>query len=230
MLSKEIVPMCFSPAVDATAGLVVTAIGIHALRGAQKREQLALAALPVLFGAHQLIETFVWLEQQGHVGKELGNLAAWIYLLIAEVVVPAAVPYAFLQLKVGRWPLLDRVFLGAGIAAATVDAWALGIGPVAHRIDGHQISYSVDLPFAALTLAVYVVATCGPGLAARPRLLQLFALLNLAVVSLLAWLNQSGVISLWCIWGAITSVLINLYVRGELLPSKARNPQASVHA
>lgn len=213
--------MCFSPEMDATAGVVVTIIGVDALRRVETRDQLALAALPVLFGLHQFVETFVWLQKQGHLSTAIGDLAAWIYLVIAMVVVPVAVPYAFLRLGIGRWPSLDRLFVVAGAVAAAIYVYALASEPNHRVVEGHQITYVVALPLEAFTLSLYVVAACGPGLVARSRILQVFALANLAGVGALVALNQNGVISLWCLWAAITSVLINLYVRGVRLPLSA---------
>ena len=40
----------------------------------------ALAALPLLLGAHQVIEAFVWLGLQGHEPQELERIALWAYL------------------------------------------------------------------------------------------------------------------------------------------------------
>jgi hypothetical protein len=52
--------VCFSAQVDAVSGVVVTFIGldafVHVHRG---RHHVALAALPLLLGAHQLAEAFV---------------------------------------------------------------------------------------------------------------------------------------------------------------------------
>jgi hypothetical protein len=62
-------------------------------------------------------------------------------------------------------------------------------------------------------LTAYVVATCGPALFGRATALRCFGLGNLVVVSLLAWLDQNAVVSLWCVWAAATSILINIYVR-----------------
>ncbi|MDN5894711.1 MAG: hypothetical protein L0H93_11870 [Nocardioides sp.] len=210
--------MCFSPEMDATAGVVVTLIGVDTLRRVKTRNQIALAALPVLFGVHQLVETFVWLQLQGHVAPGIGDIAAWIYLLIAMVAVPVAVPYAFLRLGSGRWPRLDLAFVLAGAVAAAAHAYALLAEPHRRMIEGHQISYLVHLPMDSFTLPLYVIAVCGPGLAARSRILQAFAVANLVGVVTLVALNQNGVISLWCVWAALTSVLINLYIRGFRLP------------
>lgn len=205
--------MCFSPEMDAAAGLVVAAIGVDTLRQAKRPEQVALAALPLTFGVHQLIETFVWLGLRGQVSQSCAGLAAWTYVLVACVIVPVLVPFAFHRMGLVRPRWLGLGFVGAGAAAAAANLWALGLHEVPHRIDGHQITYSLGVPHLHLFFPLYVVACCGPGFFTRSRPLQLFALLNLLVVAGLVLLNRNGVISLWCVWAAFTSVLINLSLR-----------------
>ncbi len=205
--------MCFSPEMDAAAGLVVAAVGIDTLRQARRPEQFALAALPLTFGVHQLIETFVWLGLRGQVNQGCEDLAAWTYVLIACVIVPVLVPFAFHRMGLVRPRWLGLGFVAAGVAAAAADLWALGLRDVPHRIDGHQIAYTLGVPHLHVFFPLYVVACCGPGFFTRSRALQTFALLNLVVVAGLVWLNRHGVISLWCVWAAFTSVLINLALR-----------------
>lgn len=206
--------MCFSAEMDLAAGLVVTGIGVDTLRQARTRDQIAVATLPLLFGAHQLVETLVWWELEGHVSTALGDLASWVYVAIALVIVPALVPWAFLRLGTSGRPALDRVFLVLGLAAAAAGLVAIGFEPVARHIDGHHIAYQPGVAWSGLVLAAYVVATCGPSLVARSQELRWFGVGNLVVVALLAWLQQDAVISLWCVWAAATSVLINLALRG----------------
>lgn len=205
--------MCFAPEMDLAAGIVITAVGIDTLRHVRTREQIAMASLPVVFGIHQLVETLVWWNLQGHVSDSIGDLAAWIYLAIAIGLVPVLVPYAFLKLGTVEWPRLAWVFLFAGVATATIDMIALGAGPVVREIDGYHVAYSIGLPHAALALTAYVFATCGPSLVSRSAALRWFGVGNLAVVTLLAWLDQNAVVSLWCVWAAITSILINVHAR-----------------
>ena len=58
--------MCFSPQADIVGGLLICAIGVDAVRHIrQRREFIALAWIPVLLGAHELIEALVWLWLQG---------------------------------------------------------------------------------------------------------------------------------------------------------------------
>ncbi|HVK30229.1 MAG TPA: DUF6629 family protein [Nocardioides sp.] len=205
--------MCFSAEMDLAAGLVVTGIGVDTLRQVRSRDQLALGLLPLVLGAHQLVETLVWWNLEGHVSTPVGDVAAWVYVAIALVVVPALVPWAFLRLGTTGRPVLDRVFLGLGLAAAGAGLLAIGVEPVGRHIDGHHISYQPGVAWSGAVLAAYVLATCGPSLFARSRELRWFGIGNLVVVGLLAWLQQNAVISLWCVWAASTSLLLDLALR-----------------
>jgi hypothetical protein len=58
------------------------------------------------------------------------------------------------------------------------------------------------------------------------RRLLLFGVANLVAVALLGWLLARGVISLWCVWAAVSSVVVDLEVRAaarqeERVPSMA---------
>ena len=57
------------------------------------------------------------------------------------------------------------------------------------------------------------MATCGPALLARSPKLQLFGFANLVAVGVIAWISQTAVVSIWCVWAAFASVLINLHLR-----------------
>src|SRR5271170_1417275 len=85
--------MCFSPEGDLVGGVAVVAIGIDACRHLRGRKELvAVATLPVILGLHQIDETFVWWNLQGHVSDTIGHVAMWIYLIFALVLLPVLVP------------------------------------------------------------------------------------------------------------------------------------------
>ena len=75
--------MCFSIEADIVTGVVVTAVGIDAIRHVGHNRETAMAALPVIFGLHQLIEVFVWKGLDGRASATVAQGAAWLYLLIA---------------------------------------------------------------------------------------------------------------------------------------------------
>jgi hypothetical protein len=221
--------MCFSPEMDLIAGVTISAVGIDTLRRTASPRQLALASLPLLFGVHQLVETFVWWELQGKVCHEAGGVAARIYLFIALFLVPIIAPLAFALLRTGRWPTLDGLYVVCGAIAGGAGLLALLDGPVGRAIEGHHLTYQVDQPLVGLVLFLYVVATCAPGLSARSRPLALFGIANLVAVSALAVIAQTAVVSLWCFWAAITSVLINLHLRRLDVAARGADPADQSH-
>lgn len=206
--------MCFSASMDLTAGMLVTGLGVDALSHVSRRDQRPLAALPLLFGVHQIVETVVWWHTDGKASADASAVAVFAYLLIALGIVPLLVPYAFLRLKL-TGPALGWLCLGAGVAASCLDMWGMGNGPMTAHQDGHHLAYDLTVPYSQVGLPLYVFATCLPALLGRSHLIRLFGVVNLIVVSILAALAQNGVISLWCVWAAATSILICVYLRRE---------------
>jgi hypothetical protein len=101
--------MCWSPTADAVAGGVIASIGVVTLVGARRGADRVLGALPLVLGAHQLVESVVWLETQGRVSAGLGRAAVTAWAVIAFVVLPTLVPLGVLVSAwprgVGRWRL-----------------------------------------------------------------------------------------------------------------------------
>ncbi|MBV9309397.1 MAG: hypothetical protein JOZ73_01115, partial [Solirubrobacterales bacterium] len=122
--------MCFSPEADFTAGAVVVGVGVQTLRRVRVRQELVIGSLPLLLGAHQLIEGFVWLWLQGRVSGALGDTAREAYIVLADAVLPAAVPIGFALLEPDRrrarllWP-----FAVAGSLLAAYLLWQVTAYP-----------------------------------------------------------------------------------------------------
>ena len=77
-------------------------------RGRHRRSQasrtpkeLPLAALPLLFGIHQLVEAFVWWGLAGKVPSMVGDAATWLYLAVAFAL-PFWVPFAVRGVETSR--------------------------------------------------------------------------------------------------------------------------------
>lgn len=213
--------MCFSAEADLVAGVLVGAVAVDALRHVRRPAQLPLAALPVVFSVHHLTEVLVWRGLEGQVSPALGADAAWFYLLVAFGVLPPLVPVAVACVEPSRRRRLMLVLL-----AVTGSAVALGLlaavldGPVGTRVDGHHIVYNVGVLHDGILTTAYVVATCGAMLLSSFRPIRWYGVANLAAVALLAWLQQNAVVSLWCVWAAVTSVLIALHLRGVVAPRR----------
>ena len=72
--------MCFSPEADLVAGVVVSGVGIDALRHVKQTREYPLASLPLLLGVHLLVEVYVWWGEAGRVPEYVGQTATWVAL------------------------------------------------------------------------------------------------------------------------------------------------------
>jgi hypothetical protein len=207
--------MCFSPQADLVGGVVVTAIGIDAWRHVRsRRDHYLLATLPLLLGAHQLIESFVWLSLQGHVPHALGRVALWAYLLIAFVVLPIFIPLAVMALEPTsrrRWRIVPVVVLGTVISVILFAAMLRG--PVTVELRPYHLAYSIKLSDGLLIVSLYVVAVCGALLISGFRHVFYFGLANLVAVAILARLTVDGFASTWCGYAALSAAAISLHMR-----------------
>jgi hypothetical protein len=205
--------VCFSAQADLVAGVVIGAVGLDGLRHVRRPAERPLAALPVVLAAHQLIETIVWWGP--HFPHAVWRGAVWLYLAIAFGAVPVLVPIAVGALE----PVANRrrvqKFTLVGAAVAVVLMWAVVRGPIVVTIEAHQIDYRVNLWHGGAIVAIYLIATTGSMLLSSLRYVRLFGAVNLVAAGALAWLNDEGFISLWCVWAAVTSLGIAIHLRRE---------------
>lgn len=205
--------MCFSAEADIATGILVTAIGVDALKHVSTREQLPLATLPLVFGAHQLVEAFVWWGLDGKVSSDISDAATLTYLAIAFVL-PLWVPLAVRAVEPSpvRRNLMALFAVVGALAGAVLLSAALE-GPVGATNGGRYIAYSVAISQPEIIGTLYVVAACCAPLVSSDRWIRNFAVVNIGAVAVLAWVAMEGLTSLWCGWAAITSLAINLYLR-----------------
>jgi hypothetical protein len=212
--------MCFSPTGDLVGGVAVVSIGVDACRHLQRRfEYVAIAALPIALGLHQIDETFVWWWLQGHVSRGVGEVAMWIYLVFALVALPTAVPlmvYFFTPRTARRWRVVPFVVVGVVVSAILLEAMLAG-HPTA-RLGTYHLAYTIGLRHGIIIIGSYIVATCGPMLASSFRPMRWFGVANVIAVIVLALLCASGFTSLWCFYAAVVGAAIALHLRLEQRP------------
>jgi hypothetical protein len=212
--------MCFSAEADIVAGMVVTVIGVDAVRQAKQPAERALAVLPMLLGAHLLVEAVVWWGLTDQVAWSTGRLAMWAYLAFALCVLPLLVPLTVRAME----PDPHRRRLMAGLAvvgAAIVVVYLVGLvtEPVQVRIVGHHLEYDLGLRHGVLLAAVYAAVACGAPLLSSHRRIAEFGVANLVAVAALTWLQSNALTSLWCAWAAVASLAITAYLRHEHAPA-----------
>ena len=194
--------MCWSATADLVAGTGIAVVGVACVSRVRRPGDLPLAALPLLLGAHQIIESKVW-DAGGGTGPAT---VAWavIALPLLAVWVPVGVLCAAPR-HAGRRLLIP---LAVGLVTATMLAYALAVRPVRAEIRGHTVGYFVDLSHAELLIAGYLFATVGSLLLSGDRGLKLFGVM-VAVGALICWaLWRMEFVSTWCAFAALWSVVL----------------------
>ena len=197
--------MCWSATADMVAGVGIAAVGlagVTAVARAGRSRDLPLAALPLLLGAHQIVESLVW-RADGGTGPAS---VAWavIALPLLALWVPAAVLCA--APRSARPRLL--LPLGAGIATSAALAYSLSDHRVTAHIRGHTVGYAVDLSHSGLLVTGYLVATVGSLLLSGDRRLVLFGILA-GVGAPVCWaLWRLEFVSTWCALAALCSLVL----------------------
>ncbi|TDU74425.1 DUF6629 family protein [Streptomyces sp. KS 21] len=199
--------MCWNATADLTAGAVITAGGVVCVARVRRARDLPIAALPLLLGAHQLVEAAVW-----HAGGGCGPATtAWV--VIALPVLPMWVPFGVL---LAAAPADRRLLWGpavAGLATAAVLSYCLATRPATAEIRGHTLGYGVNVPWMPLVLAGYLFATLGALLLSGERRLRLLGAVLGAGALACSALWRLEFASTWCALAAVASLLVLGWVR-----------------
>ncbi|WP_406447660.1 hypothetical protein OG782_02110 [Streptomyces sp. NBC_00876] len=194
--------MCWSATADLVAGTVVAGIGAACVARTRRARDLPLAALPLLLGAHQIIESAVWRADGGDGPATMAWAVIALPLLALWVplgVLCAAPPHARLRLAVP---------LAAGAATCAALAYSLATRPVTAQIRGHTLGYVLDLPRPQLLVAGYLLATVGSLLLSGDRRLVWLGVVVAGGAAVCAALWRLEFISTWCAFAAVCSVVL----------------------
>ncbi|MDX3854608.1 DUF6629 family protein [Streptomyces sp. AK02-01A] len=199
--------MCWSATADLVAGAAVATIGVACVARLRRARDLPLAALPLLLGAHQIIEAVVWRSGGG------AGPATVAWAVVALPVLAVWVPLGVLLAAPARARRRLLVPAVVGLATATALAYCLATRTVTAEVRGHTLGYVVDLPYTPLIVAGYLVATVGSLLLGGDPLVRLLGAVVAcgAVLCLLLW--RLEFVSTWCALAAVASVLMLAWVR-----------------
>ena len=205
--------MCFSATASFVAGSTLSAIGVAAIREAKDRRDVPFAMIPLLFGVQQLIEGALWLTF-AHEAPQLQRMTTYGYSIFSHVLWPIYVPFAFRFLETVPWRRTAMLwFQIAGLAVGLYLLYFLVTAPVvATVIEGHIVYESPHFYILAV-MALYLASTCVTGFFSAHKFVRLFGVLAL-LSFLLSWVAYArALVSVWCFFAAILSLLIFLHLR-----------------
>jgi hypothetical protein len=207
--------MCFSPVASFGASVVLSGIGIVAMAKARTVPEKFLSGIPVLFAIQQCLEGTLWLALSNPDWAQWQWPTTFGFLLFAQVVWPIYMPIAMLLFEDD--PLRKRILTFctiSGFALGTYLVFCLLHYPISASANEHHIRY--DLGFALARKwyygLLYFVPTIVSSLFSSTRRLRWLGYLFLASYIAARLLFQHFVVSVWCFFGAIISIVVLVIV------------------
>jgi hypothetical protein len=216
--------MCFSAPASFIAATVLTGVGIAALRLTSHRSEWPFAAIPLLFGVQQGIEGVIWLVL-GDGGTTIEGGWSMGYSLFSHVLWPIFVPLAVGLLEPYGWR--QRAIWGTqmvGLAVGGYLFYNLIRFPIVVHVLGQHLVYDSPHFYIAPVMSGYLIATCASSLLSSHHMIRCFGAASLGTFFLAYAIHAATLISMWCFFAAILSVIVYLHFRGARRTLRTDSP------
>ena len=140
--------------------------------------------------------------------------AVYAYALLAFAWWPAFVPYALLLIESDktRREILEALSV-VGLGVGLFFLYYMLSGTVTAQVANHCVAYDTPHPYRVGVLAFYLIATCGPFLVSKKRILNIFGTVLLASFAIAGWFYIEIFSSVWCFFAAILSAVLFWYFK-----------------
>lgn len=208
--------MCFSASASFAAAGGLAVIGGVSLSVA-KKEDRALAAIPLMFSLQQACEGVQWLYLNS---GSTSPIAAYGFLFFAYIVWPVYVPMTVWVLDKKRRPILIW-FVAAGVAVAAYFLETFEYVPMIVEKVNMCIVYEFHQPLEDFGNAFYLLAIFGSLLASSMAIFRWYGV-AICILATVAWAIYSfAFTSVWCFFAAIVSVMFFVYMESKRHPEIA---------
>lgn len=205
--------MCFSATASFVAGTSLSVIGIATLRETKGKSEIPFAMIPLLFGVQQLIEGVIWLTFTQDT-PALKQGMTYAYSGFSHVLWPNYVPFAIGVFEIARWRKKAlAVFQVAGLAVGLYLLYFIVTRPVVAEIVSRHIVYVSPHFYLAPVIVLYLAATCVSAFFSSHRFVNLFGALSLASFIAAYVVYAKALVSIWCFFAALLSVLMYVHLR-----------------
>ncbi len=203
--------MCFSPSASFGASAVLTGIGVASMVCARSTPQRILSCIPLLFAIQQFSEGVLWLALLNQVHANWEQPASYTFLIFAQVVWPIFMPFCMLVFeKHKERKRIMATLLLAGVILGSYLFYCLCTYSVKAIAQHQHIKY--DLGFALSTKwffgLLYFIPTIVSPLFSSVKRMPLLGYLFLVSYIISRLLFHFYVISVWCFFGAIISIVV----------------------
>jgi len=215
--------MCFSLEASIAGGIVVSSIGVAAVKKIHVPAQATFASIPLVFGIQQFSEGLVWYSLSNPANANLEQYGTYIFLFVARILWPVLMPLSVLLMEEDpKRKQILRVMFGLGAAVAIYYSYCLLFMNVYPQIDGHHIQYINDFPqsLADIVFFIYVVAAIPPLFVSSIKRSRLLGILMLLACIVTGIFYIEYLTSVWCFFAAVVSVVILWIVNDKSVMNK----------
>ncbi|MEI6053157.1 MAG: DUF6629 family protein [Opitutaceae bacterium] len=203
--------MCFSPEASFAGGLIISSIGVAALKQVHKPSQTVFASIPLLFGIQQIAEGILWVALPRPDYVHARQFGMYAFLIMARVVWPMLMPLSVLLMEENRTrKKILWILLAMGVSVSVYYVYCLLFLMVTPHIAGHHIQYTSDFPesLAVPVFVLYFVAAITPLFISSIKRTRLLGVLMFFSCLVTAIFFQLYITSVWCFFAAIISVVV----------------------
>lgn len=207
--------MCFSVAASFGSGVVLVAIGMVTLRITRKPSHLVFAFIPVLFAIQQISEGFVWITLQQSEYAKWQSVPIHIFMVFAHIVWPFWITLSALLLenRATRKKILQVLFVVAILLSGS-EIYYMAVTPISAEISGHHVQYLFEYPstYVLVTDIVYGLVIIVPCFVSSVKRMWLLGFCFTASLLFSALFYQAHLLSVWCFFAAVLSIIIYLII------------------
>lgn len=210
--------MCFSATASFSAGILLTTIGIVAIKKVQHRSQILFASIPLIFAIQQFSEGILWLSLPHPEFQYLQRKSTFFFLIFAQIVWPLYIPVAILYLERKRTRRnIQKVLVAIGLLVSGYLAYCLYHYDVHAEIDGYHIAYIQSYPetFKVWGGLLYIIATIGPPFFSHIKRMWLLGLTVLISYIISELFYENYLVSVWCFFASVISISV-LFIMWEI--------------
>ncbi|MEW5757744.1 MAG: DUF6629 family protein [Pseudomonadota bacterium] len=202
--------MCFSATASFIAGTSLTALGVVTVKKAERKTEIPLAMIPLLFGVQQIIEGMLWLSFRFD-APLLNVTMTYAFTLFSHVLWPIFVPLSIGLVETVAWrKKVISAFQIIGIAVGLYLFYLIIKFPVSSEVDEHIVYVSPHF-YKVPVMVLYLAATCVGSFFSCHKMINIFGGLALLLFVVAYWFYTVAFFSVWCFFAAILSAVIYLH-------------------
>ncbi len=203
--------MCFSAEASFGAAVVITTIGIVSYKKAGENPVRLIAWFPILFGVHQFIEGWVWVSSTYDQFSWLLPWSTYGFIFFAWIIWPVFIPWVLWKVEQNDFRkkilfistiigLLIVITMSFFLLTKTVNAKIVDCS-IVYDYGGHSKS---SLWFRFL----YALCVTLPNVFSSRSRMWVLGVLNLVLYFVSRIYFENHVVSVWCFFAAISSIII----------------------